>query len=44
MCNTKKYRNIDALRTFGCLVIIAWHVKANTGFSTRGIRQDYTIL
>lgn len=25
-----------ALRTFGCLAIIAWHVKANTGFSTGG--------
>lgn len=34
MGDTRKYRNIDALRTFGCLAIIAWHVKANTGFST----------
>ena len=36
MGDTRKYRNIDALRTFGCLAIIAWHVKANTGFSTGG--------
>lgn len=28
MGDTRKYRNIDALRTFGCLAIIAWHVKA----------------
>ena len=45
MGDTKKYRNIDALRAFGCLAIIAWHVKANTGFSTGGgTRQGYTIL
>lgn len=44
MGDTRKYRNIDALRTFGCLAIIAWHVKANTGFSTGGTRQGYTIL
>lgn len=25
MSDTKKYGNIDALRTFGCLAIIAWH-------------------
>lgn len=37
MGDTKKYRNIDALRTFGCLAIIAWHIKANTGFSTGGV-------
>lgn len=37
MGDTRKYRNIDALRTFGCLAIIAWHVKANTGFSTGGV-------
>ena len=36
MSDTKKYGNIDALRTFGCLAIIAWHIKANTGFSTGG--------
>lgn len=33
MNEVKKYRNIDALRTFGCLAIIAWHVKANTNFN-----------
>ena len=45
MGNTRKYRNIDALRTFGCLAIIAWHIKANTGFSTGGgTGQGYTIL
>ena len=26
MSDTKKYGNIDALRTFGCLAIIAWHI------------------
>ena len=36
MGDTRKYRNIDALRKFGCLAIIAWHVKANTGLSTGG--------
>lgn len=25
----KKYGNIDGLRTFGCLAIVLWHVKAN---------------
>ena len=33
MSEVKKYRNIDALRSFGCLAIIAWHVKANTNFN-----------
>ena len=33
MNEVKKYRNIDALRTFGCLAIIAWHVKANMNFN-----------
>lgn len=33
MSEAKKYRNIDALRTFGCLAIIAWHVKANSNFN-----------
>ena len=28
--------NIDALRSFGCLAIIAWHVKANTNFNGGG--------
>lgn len=45
MSDTKKYGNIDALRTFGCLAIIAWHTKANTGFSTGGgTRYSYTII
>lgn len=43
MGDTRKYRNIDALRTFGCLAIIAWHVKANTGFSTGGGVLDKVI-
>lgn len=34
MAEIKKYQNIDALRTFWCLAIIAWHVKANTNFNT----------
>ena len=32
MSEVKKYSNVDALRSFGCLAIIAWHVKANTNF------------
>lgn len=36
MSEVKKYRNIDALRSFGCLAIIAWHVKANTNFNGGG--------
>lgn len=44
MSDTKKNGNIDALRTFGCLAIIAWHIKANTGFSTGGTRYSYTII
>lgn len=36
MSEAKKYRNIDALRTFGCLAIIAWHVKANSNFNGGG--------
>ena len=43
MGDTRKYRNIDALRTFGCLAIIAWHVKANTGLSTGGGVLDKVI-
>lgn len=37
MSEVKKYRNIDALRSFGCLAIIAWHVKANTNFNGGGV-------
>ena len=36
MSEVKKYRNIDALRSFGCLAIIAWNVKANTNFNGGG--------
>ena len=36
MSEVKKYCNIDALRSFGCLAIIAWHVKANTNFNGGG--------
>ena len=36
----KKYNNIDALRTFGCLAIVAWHVKANLQFNlTEGVAE-----
>ena len=45
MDKVKKYNNIDALRTFGCLAIIAWHVKANLNF--RGgstVRKDNTFV
>lgn len=36
MSEVKKYSNVDALRSFGCLAIIAWHVKANTNFMGGG--------
>lgn len=36
MNEVKKYRNIDALRTFGSLAIIAWHVEANMNFNGGG--------
>lgn len=41
MDKVKKYNNIDALRTFGCLAIIAWHVKANMDF--RGVLLERII-
>lgn len=43
MSNAKKYNNIDALRTFGCLAIIAWHVKANMNFNMGGGLTDRII-
>ena len=45
MDETKRYQNIDALRTFGCLAIIAWHVKANTNFSWGGtVRKNNSFI
>ena len=35
--------NIDALRSFGCLAIIAWHVKANTNFNGGGVLTERII-
>ena len=43
MGEAKKFRNIDALRTFGCLAIIAWHVKANTNFNGGGYWSERII-
>lgn len=43
MSEVKKYRNIDALRSFGCLAIIAWHVKANTNFNGGGVLTERII-
>lgn len=43
MSEVKKYRNIDALRSFGCLAIIAWHVKANTNFNGGGLLTEKII-
>lgn len=43
MSEVKKYRNIDALRSFGCLAIIAWHVKANTNFNGGGVLTEKII-
>ena len=43
MSEVKKYRNIDALRSFGCLAIIAWHVKANTNFNGGGVLTERLI-
>ena len=39
MNEVKKYRNIDALRTFGYLEIISWHVKANMNFNWGGCKR-----
>ncbi|MFR6513541.1 MAG: acyltransferase family protein [Ruminococcus sp.] len=35
----KKYSNIDGLRTFGCLAIVAWHIKANLNFNMAGLAE-----
>lgn len=43
MSEVKVYRNIDALRSFGCLAIIAWHVKANTNFNGGGVLTERII-
>lgn len=43
MSEVKKYRNIDALRSFGCLAIIAWHVKANTNLNGGGVLTERII-
>lgn len=43
MSEVKKYRNIDALRSFGCLAIITWHVKANTNFNGGGVLTERII-
>ncbi len=43
MSEVKKYRNIDALRSFGCLAISAWHVKANTNFNGGGVLTERII-
>ena len=43
MSEVKKYRNIDALRSFGCLAIIACHVKANTNFNGGGVLTERII-
>lgn len=34
---SRKYRNIDALRTLGCLAIILWHVFANSNYEWGGV-------
>ena len=39
----KTYRNIDALRTFGCLAIIAWHILANSNYEWRGVIPEKII-
>lgn len=44
MNEVKKYRNIDALRTFGCLAIIAWHVEANMNFNGGDTAKDNTFF
>ena len=33
---SKRYTNIDGLRTFGCLAIVAWHIKVNLNLNTGG--------
>lgn len=39
----KKYRNIDGLRTFGCLAIIVWHIFANSNYVWRGLIPERII-
>lgn len=40
---SRKYRNIDALRTFGCLAIIMWHILANSNYEWGGIIPERII-
>lgn len=39
----KTYKNIDALRAFGCLAIIFWHIFANSNYEWRGIIPERII-
>lgn len=39
----KTYNNIDALRTFGCLAIIFWHVLANSNYKLGGVIPERII-
>ena len=34
---SKRCTNIDGLRTFGCLAIVAWHIKVNLNFNMGGL-------
>lgn len=40
---TRKYRNIDALRTFSCLAIIMWHILANLNYEWGGVIPERII-